>query len=224
MRRIGGLFGRSPFGPIHEHMLKVQECVERLDPLLDAFLLSDTQRIADLTAEIDRLEGEADDIKNEIREQVSDSMFSSVERGDLMYLLKVQDNIADACQDAARMLDLRRIPVPEPLVVLIKGLGQKADQAVASLAAITRQLRKVLSSSFDKTEVQKVLDRTTEVRELEFAAEQQAQATLKELFRVEDQLDPVSVILLSKIVRKIDFIANEAENTADCIVRMVGHR
>ena len=224
MRRIAGLFGRSPFGPIHEHMLKVQECVERLRPLVDAFLESDTRRIADITAEIDQLEGKADDIKNEIREHVSVSIFSSVERSDLMYLLKVQDNIADACQDAAHLLDLRRIPVPEPLVPLIKGLGRKADEAVVALAATTRQLRKVRSSSFDKKEVRKALDKTAEVRQLEFGAEQEAQAALKQLFQLEDQLDPVSVILLMRVVRKIDFIANEAENTADCIARMIRQR
>lgn len=224
MRRIGGLFGRSAFGPIHEHMLKVQACVEHLAPLIEAFLKSDTQRIAELTAEIDRTEGKADDIKNEIREHVSVSVFSSVERGDLMYLLKVQDDIADACQNVARMLDLRRIPVPEPLVDLIRGLGQNADQAVAVLAAVTRQLRKVRSSAFDSKEVRKTLEQATEVRKLEFEAEQKAQAALKELFRQEDQLDPVSVVLLAKIIREIDHIANEAENTADCIARMIRQR
>jgi len=34
MRTIGGVFGRSPMGPLYEHMLRVMDCLTELKPLM----------------------------------------------------------------------------------------------------------------------------------------------------------------------------------------------
>lgn len=104
MKTIGGVLGRSPFGPMHEHMMKVNNCLKMLRPLIEHFLKGDYQKVADCSKRISKLEHEADMIKVVIKKSLSRSLFVSMERADILSCLKEQDGIADSCEDVARGL------------------------------------------------------------------------------------------------------------------------
>ena len=66
MAWIEKLVGRSPIGPMQEHMRASVTCAREILPLIEAMAAGDDQAIQQCRADIDRLEHEADTIKNEI--------------------------------------------------------------------------------------------------------------------------------------------------------------
>ena len=45
MSIISKLFGKSPFEPLYQHMMKVKECVDLVRPLMDAFLKGEDKKL-----------------------------------------------------------------------------------------------------------------------------------------------------------------------------------
>lgn len=70
MSTISKLFGRSPFGPIQQHMERVSSCVAKMGESLDAFDQGQWSEIERLADEVSHLEHQADQIKDDIRIQL----------------------------------------------------------------------------------------------------------------------------------------------------------
>jgi len=52
MSIISKLFGKSPFEPLYQHMMKVKECVDLVRPLMDAFLNGEEKKLKEMAAKI----------------------------------------------------------------------------------------------------------------------------------------------------------------------------
>ncbi|MGY8738245.1 MAG: TIGR00153 family protein, partial [bacterium] len=61
MAWIDKLVGRSPVGPMQEHMTAAVVCARQIVPLVEAMIAGDNAAIAAQRIEIDRLENAADD-------------------------------------------------------------------------------------------------------------------------------------------------------------------
>ncbi len=83
------LFGRSPFGPMQDHMSKSYACAEQLIPFFSAVLAEDWEQAEKLQQGIAVLENEADEMKGQIRANLPESLFMPVPRSDLLELLTV---------------------------------------------------------------------------------------------------------------------------------------
>ena len=221
-RKIGGPFGRSVFGPIHEHLVKVMECLELLVPMAEAFVQGDQPEVQRRAAEIHEREHAADQIKNEIRRRLSASIFSSIERSEVLLLLKTQDSVSDNCEEVAKLLEIRRTPVPEPLHQLLLDYAAQIYRTGECLAVATEKLQEVGSPSASEDLAQDIDGRLDEVGRQEHQANLAEQAFLKRLFEEEKSLDPVGVIFLMEISNQLAAIGDEAENTADGLRRLVG--
>ena len=115
MSIISKLFGKSPFEPLYQHMVKVKECVDLVRPLMDAVLQGEAKKIKEIAKKIFKAEHDADMVKKDIRSHLPKSIFLPVARGDLLRFLKEQDNIADSAEDLEVLLTLRKTTVPEEL-------------------------------------------------------------------------------------------------------------
>ena len=73
-------------------------------------------------------------------------------------------------------------------------------------------------------ELQKQAERLREVREAQFRCGQQHRRFLEQLFAVEGEMDPVTVVILMHIANRSNSVARSAENTAECLERMVAQR
>jgi len=224
MRKIGGLLGRSPFGPLHEHMVKVRDGAARVVPMLEAFVRGDRAEVAALSAAVTRLEREADHIKNDIREQLSTSLFTAVERAEVMQLLKAQDDIADNTEALALLLDARATPVPDGLREGFVAVAHKVRDCVTLLAGAVEQLGRLPEAELGPEESTAALQAATEVSRTCEAVEEGAHALLKHLFGAEGQLDPVSVLLLAQVAHELAQVAKKAENSAEVLARLVARR
>jgi predicted phosphate transport protein (TIGR00153 family) len=110
---MAALFGKSPFKPLQQHMRIVIECVEEVQPLFQALIDDDQEQLEECKNAIFVKEGEADAIKNDLRDHLPRSMLLAVDRRDLLELLAMQDAIADTAQDIAGLLVERKMEVPE---------------------------------------------------------------------------------------------------------------
>ena len=217
MKRIGGLFGRSPFGPLHEHMAKVQECVEKLPVTVALFLDNDWEHCKKNAQIISRIEHEADKIKQNIRANLTKSIFSSVERSEILMMLKTQDAVADRCEDVAYLLTMRKTPFPDFLKKPFAELAKIVKQTTDSLAGVTRELHRIYDESGTKEDTEEILNRIDQIHEIEHKADEIEDALRIKLFEREKEVDPVTIFILLDIFLKVGHIADAAENVGDVI-------
>jgi uncharacterized protein len=214
---IAALFGRSPIRPMQEHMGRVVECVARLGPLFAALEAGDEGRIAALKAEIFTLEGEADGLKNEIRSHLPRSLMLPVDRRDLLDLLSSQDGIADAAQDVAGLVAVRRMTIPEPLAEKFKVFVAANVAAVLQCRDVINELDELLAAGFRGRSVDKVLEMVDELARIESETDGLAMELSAGLFELEGTLEPVSVFFLYELLHLLGSLADQAENVGDRI-------
>ncbi len=217
MRKIGGLFGRSPFGPLHEHMAKVHDCVEQIPPLMEAFIAAQWDEVVRLGEEIDRFEAEADEIKHGIRNSISSSIFSSSERGDILSILKTQDSVADRCKDVSVLTAMRRTVVPDFLKPVLAALARQVKSTTDILLEVSHSLCQVFEQSYDQAALAAVMERIDDIHRSEHEADQEEKRFLELMFEREKELDPVSIFLLMKVVGRVGSVADSAENVGDSL-------
>lgn len=215
MNIIGGLFGRSPFGPLHEHMAKVEECVEKLAPTVEFFLEGNWEGVRHKTEVISRIEHEADEIKRSIRSSLSTSIFSSVERSEILSLLKTQDAVADRCEDVALRLAMRKTPFPPFLREGFRELIARVTETTSLVSEVTRNLHRLYDESGDRSRVQLILRQIDQVDVAEHLADELEDRLRADLFEREKEVDPVTVMILLEIFKQIGNIADAAENVGD---------
>lgn len=224
MKTIGGLFGRSAFGPLHEQALKVNQCIQTLVALIGGWVQGDWERVEKCCAELHTLESQADDIKHEIRTSLSSSIFGSVERGEILEAVKRMDDVADRCEDAAKLLEMRRTPCPPSTQQPFLDLAGCLTTLGNTLEEITRMLRQVTSGVFDKGVVRSVNELVGRAGREEYEADESEQALLRALFDNEKEVDPVSVMMVYDIARRLGHVGDEAENAADVLRRFAPQR
>ena len=220
-RKIGGIFGRKPFGPLSEHMFKVSEALEEFSRMMDFFVNGDFENACMASEKVHLLEKEADAIENDIKRRLSGSIFSSVERFEILQLLKAQDNLSDKANSIAKTVSVRRTQVPESLREPLKKLCDQAIITCTKYASIIRKLqgleRDSLKGSFPD-------DISQTIEEVHLADDETGvlrTKILKELFAMEADLEPISLLMLRDIVEKMNSMTGQAENAADVVDRII---
>jgi predicted phosphate transport protein (TIGR00153 family) len=124
MSLMGNLFRASPIRPMQRHMKAAVSCAREVLPLFEDMAAGRTEGLVARRQEIDRLEHEADDIKNEIRSHLPKRLMMAIERRDLLEILDFQDSIADVAQDIAGLAEQRSMVIPEafaePMLELVR--------------------------------------------------------------------------------------------------------
>jgi len=215
MSIISKLFGKSPFEPLYQHMLKVKACVDLVRPLIDAFLKGEEEKVDEFAKKIFKAEHEADLVKKEIRKRLPKSMFLPVARGDILRFLKEQDNIADSAEDLAVLLTLRKMRVPDELKDELKELVEKVLETYETAMRVSSEIKVLAETSFGGTEAHRVMELIEEIKVGEWEADKAQMAAAKKLFSIEKKLDPVTVMLWMHIFKELGALANHAENAGD---------
>lgn len=215
MRTFFELFARSPFEPLMRHAEKVREVVDRLPPLIEAFLTEDWERTRELHAEISRLEHKADQIKQEIRDHLPKSLFMAVDRGDILDFLKEQDAIADSAEDVAVLVSLRETPAHEAMREGVRDLVQHVMRTVDGWHGVVQELPGLQESSFTGPEVKKVLQMVQDTNTLEWEADKVQAELSRTMVRYEEELGAISFFFWMRIASKLGEVANHCENTAE---------
>ena len=215
MSIISKLFGKSPFEPLHQHMLKVKACVGLVRPLMDAFLKGEQEKVKDVARKIFKAEHDADMVKKEIRSRLPKSILLPVARGDILRFLKEQDNIADSAEDLAALLILRKTTVPEELKEKLKIFVDKVLETYEVAMTVSNEIKLLAETSFGGEEAHKVMELIEQLKLKEWEADKAQMKVARKMFSIEKKLDPVSVMMWMHIFRELGTLANHAENAGD---------
>ena len=208
---ILNLFGKSPFKPLQEHMEKVKECLDYIQPLFDSLAKEDFKEVNAISKKIMKLEHKADKIKDKIRDNLPANLFLAVDRRDVLNLLSAQDSICDAVEDLAVVLNLREMRPLEKLNSLLNNLVSRVIQVGHLTACVILELNNLLEASFGGAEAGKVIKMIDEVSTMEWEADKAQYKLVQGLFKMEKELDPVSIFMWMKIYQTLSEIADASE-------------
>jgi predicted phosphate transport protein (TIGR00153 family) len=221
MNIIKELFAKSPFGPLVEHTKKVHECVEMIRPLMEALVNEDYEEIRRLQDRISRLEYEADTIKHNVRDHLPRRYFMPVDRVDLAGFISSQDNIADKTEDFAVILTLRKTKLHPDIMDKFFDFVDQIFQVTGTLLNAAIELNNLAEASFSGAEAKVVLNLLKGLNEEEWKADRMARSLSKDVYNLEKQLDPITIIFYEKMILTLGAIANEAENAGDMLRTMI---
>ena len=212
---LAGLFGRSPFRPMQQHMQVVLDCVTKTIPLFEALRDGKRDQLVAAKDEIFELEREADRIKNEIRSHLPRGLFMPVDRRDLLDLLHAQDSIADTAQDVAGLLVMRRMEIPSVFEDRLLPFVQRTLDAVVQCAEVINELDELVEMGFRGRAGDRVEDMVKTLSAIESETDALETDLTRRLFDHEDTMKPLAVIFWYEQLRQIADIADYAEDVGD---------
>ncbi|MCX4026137.1 TIGR00153 family protein [Endozoicomonas sp. SM1973] len=207
---LSSMFGRSPIGPIQQHIAKVHECATQLVPFINAAMSDNWEEAAKIQADIANLEGEADVLKKEIRLSLPKSLFLPVPRTDLLDIITVQDKVANRAKDIAGLMLGRQMSIPTELQPEFKDyIARSVDTSAQALKAMS-ELDELVETGFSGREVDIVEKMIEDLDAIESDTDKIQVAIRAKLFQLEKQLPPVDVMFLYKIIDWIGDLADRA--------------
>ncbi|MFC1565291.1 TIGR00153 family protein, partial [candidate division KSB1 bacterium] len=215
------LFGRSPFGPLMEHMQIVKSCVEKIIPFFEAAEKKDKKELKKIAKEIFDLEGKADDIKNSLRDHLPKSLFMPVDRANLLEILDLQDSIADVTQDITIAFSLKELDIPETIVAEFRAFVDSSVKVCFLTTEIVEKMDQLLDVSFTGPEADKVLGFVTEVNNLERENDEAGINLSRKLFKMDEELTCLEIFLWLKVIDLTGDLADYAQKMANRIRLMV---
>ena len=214
MALIGNLFGRSPIRPMQEHMHAAVECARQIVPLFEEMARGDSAAVSVRREEIDRLEHEADRIKNEIRSHLPNRMFLAVERRDMLEILDCQDSIADTAQDIAETADMRGMVVPPELVEPFLDLARRVIAACEQAQRVIDELENLVETGFRGRGVARVDEMIDELSRIETETDELEERIKRKLFPMEDELG-ISAMFWYKLIDLTGQMADYSERVGN---------
>jgi len=217
MRNLSRIFGKSPFVPLQEHGERIMETVSHLRPLFEAIDDGDEEKFEELYASINEAEHEADKVKNRFRGETPKWLFLPMNRRDLLELLSTQDSVADKVQDVAALLHIRRLEIHEEMKESLFEFIDRVLETCDKSSEIINRLDELSEASFGGPEAERVLGMITELGEIEHESDEAGKNVAKIVFELEKKLDPISIIMWSRVLTRVGDVANHAENIGNHI-------
>lgn len=214
MSLIQSLFGRSPIHPMQEHMKLSVACAREVVPLFEAMAAEDRDALVQRRAEIDRLEHEADTVKNEIRSHLPKRLFLAVERRDMLEILDAQDSIADVAQDIAQLVETRGMVTPEVLREPLRELVGRAVEACEQAGRVIAELDELLETGFSGREAGRVEEMIASLSRIETESDELEEQLCRKLFALEGELG-VGTYFWYRIIGWVGDIADYAEKVGN---------
>jgi len=219
---LSGIFGGSPINPLQLHMEKVHACVEQLVPYIEAVLVRDFAVQEQQYESIAKLERDADDIKNELRMQIPNRMFMPIPRSDLLDVLRIQDKIAGKAKDIAGLMLGRQMQIPEVIADdFLLFVKRNIDCCTQACTAIN-ELDELVGTGFVKGVVDLVEDMVGKIDNIEHDTDQMQIEIRAKLFGVEEELSPIDVMFLYKVIDLTGDLADGAERVGNRLQLMLG--
>lgn len=208
---IDSMFGSSPVSPLQKHMAKVQACVSRLTDFFDAVLAQDWERAGRIQQDIAHMEGEADQLKKDLRLHLPKGIMLPVSRRDLLDVLSMQDRIANRAKDIAGLIIGRRMHFPDVLAPMLKEYVSRNIETTNQAQRAINELDELVETGFRGREVDLVNTMLQELDEIENETDRLQVAIRAELYQIEKELPPVDVMFIYNIIDWIGDLSDYAQ-------------
>ena len=215
------LFGRSPIGPMQQHIAKAHECAANLVPFFEAVMAEDWAKVEQVQQEMSRLEHEADKLKKSVRLHLPKSLFLPVPRSDLLELLSVQDKVANRAKDIAGLMLGRQMAIPQALQPLVRTYVQRSVDASAQALKAMNELDELLETGFAGREAVLVETLIEELGSIENDTDRLQIEVRRNLFKLEKDLPPVDVMFLYQIIDWVGDVADRAQRVGNRLEQLL---
>lgn len=218
---FSGIFGKSPVRPLQEHMEKILACVSELGPFTRAVFKGDEEARSTHHQNIIDLEHEADVLKKELRLRLPSSLFMPIDRRDILEVLTMQDMVAGSTRDVAGLVIGRNMDIPKTLAKGYKKLVKRSIDACKQAYVAINELDELIETGFGKAERKRVGRLLMKLDVIEQHTDE-LQVTLRgELFKLENELHPVNIMFLYKVIDKTGNIADRAQRVGSRLQLML---
>jgi predicted phosphate transport protein (TIGR00153 family) len=220
---ISKIFGKSPVGPLQEHMNTCYRCARELVTFFTYVAEDDWENAAKSRQRIVELENEADTQKKQIRSDLPKSLFMPVPREDLLDLLLVQDRIANRVRDVSGIVLGRRMKVPKAIQELFLRFVSRNIDAAKQARKSVRELDELYETGFRGAEAALVEELVNHLDQIENDTDELQVQLRAELFAIEDELPPVDVMFLYRIIELTGDVADMAERIGRRLELLLSH-
>jgi len=197
---ITSMFAGSPVHPLQQHMEKVFECTCLLPSFVQALAAQSFDEAESIQKQISKLENEADRLKHELRNNLPNSLFMPMPRGQILEIVTIQDTIANKAKDIAGIMMGRQIQIPEPITQVYTMFLKSSVEAVEQALEAVNELDELVETGFRGGEVNLVLDLITKLNKIEYATDKHEQQIRHALFAIEKDYPPIDMMFLYQII------------------------
>ncbi len=220
---ISKIFGRSPVGPIQDHMDAVCRCAQELLAFFECVVSGDWDQAQSSREIIVGLEHEADELKRQVRTQLPKSLLMPVPREDLLELMLVQDQIANKARDVSGLVLGRRMELPEPIQKEFLSFVSRNIDAAKKARSTIQELDELYEAGFRGTEAELVESLVGDMDSIEDDTDTMQVEIRAKLFAIESDLQPVNVMFLYRVIELVGDIADMAERVGRRIQVLLSH-
>lgn len=203
--------GRSPFGPLTRHIQKVDHGTDLLTDFFQACSEGDWDKAQAQYREISDCEHEADELKDQVRLNLPNTLFLPISRSDLIELIEAQDRILNKVKDIAGLMTGRRMQFPNTLLEPINAYIQVTVDSVHQARKVLEEIDQLLESGFGRNISEVIEDMVVELGKLEHRADKEQVIIRGHLLAQEAELPPLEVMFLYKIIDWIGMVSDRAE-------------
>lgn len=209
------MFGRSPIRPLEQHMAKVHDCVKELIPFFEGVLQDDWATASRIQQDIIKFESDADRIKRDLRGHLPKGLFMPVSRSDLLELLSVQDRLANQAKNIVGLVLGRKITFPAQLIESYRDLLHCCVSASKQANVAIHELDELFETGFCGVEIKLVDNMIMQLSKIEKEADDKLMKINQTLLQQEENLPPLQVLFLYKLLEWTARLATQAQDIGD---------
>jgi len=195
----------------------VQRCAKELKNMISSVEQMNWALVKSQAEIVSRYESIADDLHRQAVVQIAQGAFFAGMREDFLDLIEKVDEIADASQDAARVMS--EAPI-ERLVLDFLYEGDSTlhrfvhgiDTSITTLAQSIESLR---------TDADTAVKKALEVERVEEAVDQIKADLISKLSTHRREIDVLAYLQVKELIFRLDEIADAAENCSDLVITIV---
>ncbi|MDP6864315.1 MAG: DUF47 family protein [Candidatus Poseidoniaceae archaeon] len=211
----------KPFEMFHLHAKAVERTV---DCMLDAVKAAAAGKDASdyITATI-AAELEADNIKNDLREEIGTGVRITIGRDNFMQMIARQDRIADYAQNVAEQLSFRTLFDNSEARTQLAAMGEAVAKTVARYEDTVEQLKNLSHSGFARKEMVILMELIKEVNYLEHEADVVERKAAAIVFSQGDD-SALAAMHMYRVLQRLDDVANACEKAANAFLPLTHQR
>ncbi len=199
---------------VAQHLSMVQRCVKELKQMLNSLEQMNWPLVRDQAEIVSKFEGMADDLHREAVIQIAQGAFFAAMREDFLDLVERIDEIANASQEAARVI--AEAPIERRLLshlyegdVTIRGLLDSVEMCVAALMESVECL---------STNADLAVTKSLEVERIEEEADQVKGELIARISAHRGEIEPLQYLQVRELIFKLDDVADAAEDCSDLVI------
>ena len=203
---------------ISDHLDMVAKTVQQLAQQFEYAKDGNWSQVNDVADKVAELETLADGLHRDAVLAISQGTFFSGTRDDFLQLMELNDNVADAAQNASRILADSPIDKHSFLILYEQHAATLSD-LFTKLESSVGLLREAISSLERDSEI--AVSKSLLVERAEEDADDIKSELIKRIFAHKSDLEVLTLLQLRDFVLKLDEIGDAAEDASDLVISLV---